>query len=159
MKGTQKKTLITAATLCIAVAATSFAFAADATKAQEDAAEYRQSTFNMVGYHTGALGAMAKGKVDFDAAEFTKNAEALAALAKMAPIGFEVEGAVGKSRSEAKVWEDKEGFAEKMTAFQTATAALAEVAQTGDKDKSLAAFGDVGKTCKGCHTEYRGKKK
>ena len=92
MKGTQKNTLITAVTLCVAVAATSFAFAADDTKAQQKAAEYRDSTFDMIGYHVGQLGAMVKGKVDFDLATYTKNAEAVAALSILAPVGFEVEG-------------------------------------------------------------------
>ena len=157
MKISQKNLLITTVTLCAAISASTLAFAAD--KAQEDAAEYRHSTFTMVGHHFGTLGAMVKGKVDFDAEKFTKNAEAVAALSQLATTGFEVEGAVGKSRAEASAWENKEDFAEKMTAFQTASAALVEAAKTGDEGKSKAAFGAVGKTCKGCHQEYRGEKK
>lgn len=157
MKISKKNALITTLTLCAAVSVSTLAFAAD--KAQEDAAEYRHSTFNMVGHHFGILGAMVKGKVDFDADTFTKNAEAVAALSQLAPTGFEVEGAVGKSRTEAAAWENKEDFAEKMTAFQTASAALVEAAKSGDEGNAKAAFGGVGKSCKGCHQEYRTEKK
>lgn len=158
MKGTQKNTLITAVTLCIAVTATSFAFAADDTKAQKKAAEYRDSTFDMIGYHVGQLGAMVKGKVDFDAATYTKNAEAVAALSMLAPVGFEVEGVAKGSRAKASIWENKADFDEKLKALQTGAAALVEAAKSGDEEKAKAAFGGVGKTCKACHSEYRGKK-
>ena len=155
MEISKKNVLITAVTLCAAISASTIAFAAD--KAQEDAAEYRQSTFTMVGHHFGVLGAMVKGKVDFDAAAYTKNAEALAAITMLAPTGFEVEGTSDDSRAKAAIWEDKKAFDEKMTEFQVASAALVEAAKSGDEKTAKAAFGDAAKTCKGCHTEYRSK--
>lgn len=159
MKITQKNALVTAFTLCVAVAATSLAFAADDTKAQKNAAKYRKSTFIMVNHHVSALGAMVKGKVDFDLAVYTKNAEALAALSQLASTGFTVEGSAKGSRAKDAIWENKKDFDEKLTTFQTASTALVEAAKTGDADKAKAAFGDVGKSCKGCHTDYRKKKK
>jgi cytochrome c556 len=158
MKITQKNALISAVTLCVAVAATGLAFAADESKAQKGAAKYRKSTFIMVNHHMGVLGAMVKGKVDFDLAVYTKNAEALAAISQLASTGFAVEGTVKGSRAKNAIWENKTDFDEKLTAFQTASTALAAAAKTGDADKAKAAFGDVGKSCKGCHTDYRKKK-
>ena len=155
MEISKKNVLITAVTLCAAISASTIAFAAN--KAQEDAAEYRQSTFKMVGHHSGVIGNMVKGKGDFDAAAYTKNAEALAAISMLAPTGFEVEGTSDGSRAKAAIWEDKKAFDEKMTAFQVASAALVEAAKSGDEKTAKAAYGDVGKTCKGCHTDYRSK--
>lgn len=155
MKFSKKNVLITAVTLCAAISASTIAFAAD--KAQEDSAEYRQSTFTMVGHHFGVIGDMVKGKVDFDAAAYTKNAEALAALTMLAPTGFEIEGTTDDSRAKAAIWENKEDFNEKMTAFQVASAALVEASKSGDEKTAKAAYGDVGKTCKGCHSDYRSK--
>ena len=154
--------LITAATLFVAIAASSLAFAGSHggnKDQQKDAMEYRQSTFKMVGQHFGAMAAMVKGKVEFDAATFTKNADAVAMLSQLAPYGFATEGAHKKSRAKKAIWKNKEDFAEKVTAFQTASAALAEAAKSGDADKAKAAFGAAGKSCKGCHTDYRSKKK
>ena len=162
MNISSKSTLITAATLCVAVAASTFAFAGShgaSKKRLKSAMEYRQSTFKMVGQHFGAMAAMVKGKVEYDAAEFAKNAEAVAMLSQLSPNGFAVEGVHKKSRAKKAIWESKEDFAEKVTAFQTASAALAEAAKSGDLDKAKAAFGNAGKSCKGCHTDYRAKKK
>lgn len=156
----KKTTLISTAALCLAVAASTIAFAdthGGDKKAMEDAAEYRQSTFKMVGHHFGTLGAMMKGKVEFNAETFAKNAEAVAMLSQLAPTGFEVEGVAEGSGAKADIWKDKEAFAEKMSDFQTAAAALSEAAKTGDEGKMKAAFGPVGKSCKGCHTDFREK--
>ena len=153
MKISQKNLLITTVTLCAAISVSTLAFAAD--KAQDKAAEYRQGTFTMVAHHLGALGAMVKGEVDFDAATYKKNADAIAALTTLAPVGFEVEGTSENSTAKANIWEDKEGFAEKMTAFQVAGKALAEAADSGEEKTAKAAFGDFAKTCKACHSEFR----
>ena len=155
MKISKKSLLITAVTFATAISASTLAFAA--TEAQEDAADYRKSTFTMVGHHFGALAAMVKGEVDFDSDVYAKNAEALAAVTMLAPNGFEVEGTIEGSRSKAEIWENKADFDEKLKGFQVASAALAEAAKTGDEKAAKAAFGDVAKTCKGCHTEYRSK--
>ena len=161
MNLSSKSTIIGTMTLGLVIAASTIAYAGSHSSkdAQKDAAEYRQSTFNMVGQHFGVLAAMAKGKVEFDAATFTKNAEAVEMLSRLTPNGFMVEGATKKSRAKDAIWEDKADFDAKVAEFQTASAALVEAAKSGDADKAKAAFGGVGKTCKGCHQPYRSKKK
>ena len=106
----------------------------------------------------GAMAAMMKGKVDFSVESFAKNADAVAALSLLAPNGFEVEGLSDDTEASENIWKDKEGFNEKMTDFQTASAALSEATKSGDEGKIKAAFGPFAKTCKGCHTDYREKK-
>ena len=162
MNLSSKSTLIGAITLGAVIAASTMAFAGSHSGSkdeQKDAMEYRQSTFKMVGQHFGMMAAMVKGKVEYDAAAFTKNAEAVAMLSQLAPNGFATVGSAKKSRAKKAIWENKEDFAKKVTAFQTASTALVEASKSGDLDKAKAAFGDAGKTCKGCHTEYRSKKK
>ena len=155
----KKTALISTATFCAAIAASTIAFAASHSdgKAQEDAAEYRQSTFKMVGQHMGAMGDMMKGKVDFSAEDFAKNAEAVAMLSQLAPNGFEVEGLSDDTDAKEEIWKDKEAFNEKMSDFQTTAAALAEATKSGEEGKIKGAFGPFAKTCKGCHTDYREK--
>ncbi|MEM9531088.1 MAG: cytochrome c [Pseudomonadota bacterium] len=46
-------------------------------------------------------------------------------------------------------------FAEKTAAFVSAAESFAAIAQAGDQATISAAFGDVGKTCGGCHDEFR----
>lgn len=160
MKISLKSSLIATATLCVAVSTLAFAGSHEPSKKElKNAMEYRQSTFKMVGQHFGAMAAMVKGKVEYDAATFAKNAEALAMISQLAPNGFAVEGTHDDSRAKKAIWENKAEFAEVLTGFQTAAVALSEASKAGDLDKAKAAFGDVGKTCKGCHTDYRSKKK
>lgn len=152
---TKQTALISTATFFVAIAASTIAFAAN--DAKEDAAEYRQSTYKMVGQHVGAMGAMMKGKVDFNVESFAKNAEAVAMLSQLAPNGFETEGLSDDTEAKEEIWKDKEAFNEKMSDFQTAAANLAEATKTGDEGKIKAAFGPLGKSCKGCHSDYREK--
>ena len=76
---------------CIAAAATLLALAAPASAQfakPEDAVKYRQSALSVMGTHFGRLGAMANGKVPFDAKVAADNAELVAAMAKLPWAGF-----------------------------------------------------------------------
>lgn len=158
-----KKTLITGIALGSAIAVSTLAFAGSHGGASKDelkkAMEYRQSNFKMVKQHFNAITAVVKGKVAYDADSFAKDAKALAMLSQLSANGFVVKGTHEKSRAKKVIWEDKLDFSRKVAAFQKATASLAAAANSGDLNEAKAAFGDVGKSCKGCHTTYRSKKK
>ena len=57
-------------------------------KAVKRAIEYRQGVLRVIGWDMGPMGAMAKGKIPFDAAEFARRAERLAIMAPRALEGF-----------------------------------------------------------------------
>jgi cytochrome c556 len=118
---------------------------------------YRQSAFTMVKYHFAPLGGMVKGKVPYDAAKATANAEAVAAISKLAINGFTMKSLSEKSEAKAEIWEDWLGFEKEMQAFEKAAANLA--ANAGDFNSMKAAFKETAKTCKSCHKGYRKKKK
>lgn len=127
----------------------------------ESAVKYRQGAFRMIGWHIGPMGAMAKGKMDFDAGVFASNAAAIAEIAKYPMNGF-IDGSssdVLETRAKPEIWSDAEDFAEKMDALQTASAELASVAANASSmDDVKDAFGELGQACKGCHDDYRHKK-
>ena len=54
----------------------------------EDAVKYRQSSFYVMGQHFGRLGAMANGKVPFDAKAAAENAAVVETLSKLPWAGF-----------------------------------------------------------------------
>lgn len=127
---------------------------------KKKAVAYRQGVFMAVGWHFKPLVAMAKGEKDYDAKVAAMRAEAVAALAKIALEGF-VEGtAMGTdglhTESKADIWAKWDMFKGGMETFATEAATLAEVAGDG-----RAALGKqiqaVGKTCKGCHDNFREK--
>ena len=49
----------------------------------EDAIKYRQSAFTVMGAHVGRIGAMAQGRVPFDAKAAADNAAIVSAMARL----------------------------------------------------------------------------
>ena len=141
---------------CLGVAAP--ASLADNFKEADDAIEYRQAVFTLVKTHVGVMGAMVKGKQDFDAAEFAYRAESLQALSKMPMEGFTYPGSdKGDTKAKAAVWKDMDGFKAKMDKFESDSTALAKAAASGSMDTIKPAFITTVKNCKACHKEYKNK--
>lgn len=145
-----KKHLITA----IAAAAITMSATAGAVDADK-AIEYRQGVFNAMKWHFGPMVGMIKGKIDYDAADFERRAKLIAALAQMPQEGFAEGTDAGDTDAKAEIWENKAKFDQGMKMMVEKSAALAEVAKSGDMAKIKPAFGALGKTCKGCHDNFR----
>ena len=72
------------AALACAAALSGFSTTASAQFAKaEDAIKYRQSALFVMGQHFGRVGAMANGKVPFDAKVAEQNADIVAQMAKL----------------------------------------------------------------------------
>lgn len=162
MKANEMK-LFTKSILAIGATATVIATAgiagSHASKDMEPPVAARHHQMQMVAYHIGVLGAVAKGEVDYDAAMVSAAASNLAALASMAPATLWVEGteqgtATG-SRAKAEIWSDPEGFATRFKAMADAATTLMDA---GDLDAVRAGMGALGGSCKACHEKYRGPK-
>lgn len=124
----------------------------------EDAVKYRQGVMAAQGWNMNAMGAMVKGEKPYDKAEFLKRAENLAALNKMALEGFTVEGAdKADSKTKADAWTSMDKFKGGVDKVNAESAKLVQAAQGGDLNAIKAQFGEVGKTCKGCHDNFRNK--
>lgn len=120
-----------------------------------DAIHYRQSAFGLIAYNFGDMGAMLKGKKDMDNAVFAQRAANVAALSKIPVEGF-IEGSdKGDTEALTKIWQDRADFDSKMETFQTNAALLAVAAEKGDLAEIKTAFGNTGKSCKGCHDAYK----
>ena len=146
-----QRLLLTAAT--IAGLATALPAAAQFQK-PEDAVKYRKAGFTVMATHFGRLGAMAQGRVPYDAAAATMNAEIVADMAKLPFAGF-VEGTSGseKGTPKANVWSDRAKFDAGAKKLQEETAKLAAGAKTLDGLKT--AFTATAGTCKACHDDFR----
>ena len=151
-----KKTLALIA-LAAAAATTAFPAAAQFAKA-EDAIKYRQSSFFVLGQHFGRLGAMANGKVPFDAKVAQENAELVAMLAKLPGAGFGPgtdKGAPTKAKPE--IWAEQAKLQEHAEKMLSETTKLAAAAKSGDVAQLKAAFGPAAQTCKACHDAFKSK--
>lgn len=121
----------------------------------EDAIHYRQGAFSAMAWHFGTMGAMVKGKMDYDADDFSRRAEIVAQLSKLPMEGFMPGTYTGDTDALPAIEENWDKFEGGMGTLVKNTAALAEVAKSGDMDQIKPAFGEVGKTCKGCHDNFK----
>ncbi|NVK00368.1 MAG: cytochrome c [Oceanospirillaceae bacterium] len=120
----------------------------------EDAIKYRQAVFTAFRWHFGAMGAMVRGKVDYDAEQFAHHATQFAALTRMPKEGF-IEGSdFGDTEAKAELWENMDDVSARFDKLMVNADALL-AATGGSLDDVKGAFGAVGKSCKGCHDNYR----
>ena len=138
---------LAAATLCVALPA-SAQFAKS-----EDAIKYRQSALFVMGQHFSRIGAMANGKVPFDAKAAAAEADIVADMSKLPWAGFGAGTEGGKAKAE--IWKEQAKFKEQSETLQADAAKLATAAKTGNLDALKAAFGTTAGSCKACHDAFR----
>lgn len=119
----------------------------------------RHAQMQMIAYHTGVLGAIAKGEMEYSAEMVDAAATNLRELAKMQKAtlwtaGTE-QGATPGSRAKTEIWSDPAGYAAKFTGLENAASAM-----IGATDAAAvgAGMGAIGGSCKSCHEAYRGPK-
>lgn len=127
----------------------------------QGAIDFRQATMKLYKWYLGPMGGMVKGKIPFDAARFKSRAEGLATAASLDLTEGFPQNSFSDSESDTdakpEIRENWEDFVSKYKALKDASEKLASVASTGDMAAMKKQFGAAGKTCKGCHDEYREK--
>ncbi len=149
------KRFIVAASL---LAATSAGLATAQQPKPEDEIRYRQSVMNVVGRAMGPMGAMAQGKAPFNAAVAQKNSALIDSLMGLHWNSFGPGTDKGApNKADPRIWNEAAKFKQAAETGQKAVATLADASKSGDEAKFKAAFGEVGKACKGCHDDFRTK--
>lgn len=142
--------------LAFAFSATGIQAADSAEKIAAKAVDYRQGVMNVYAYNVTSMGEMVKGKTEFDAAAFARHAKDLAAAAGLDVLaGFPEDSLNDDSDASESIWLDWDKFQEKHKALQEQSAKLAEVAAAGDEAAMKEQFAQTGKTCKGCHDDFK----
>jgi len=124
----------------------------------EEAVKYRQGALFALGWNAGAMGAMGamvKGDVPFDAKEFSFMADRIAALAPLVLEGFTPDSKGAKSHARPELWENLDDFKQRTEEPGASTTALAAAAGTGAKGAMKKQVGDTVQICQGGHDEYR----
>ena len=131
----------------------------------EDAIKARKALMQVNAFSLGILGAMAKGERDYDAELAGTLAENLHALSLIKQAEMWPEGSANdnpalkdKTRALPAAWTTYPAVVEKHQAWTDASAELAAVA--GDGLEALQSkIGPLGKSCGGCHDDFRAEKK
>lgn len=121
----------------------------------EDAVKYRKAALTVMGNHFGRIGAMANGRVPFDAAAAANSAAIVQTMSALPWEGFVAGTDKGETRALPEIWTEQAEFKKGAEKLQAETAKLSAAAKTGDLDAVKAAFGAVGQSCKACHDAYR----
>ena len=121
----------------------------------EDAIKYRKAAFTVMATHFGRLGALANGKIPFDAKVAADNADIALAMSKLPYVAF-IEGTdKGDTKAKPEIWTENDKFKAAAAKLQDEMVKLNAAAKTGNLDTIKAAFGPTGQACKACHDQYR----
>ncbi len=145
-------TLLSAAVIGLVISAT-----AAAQAKPEQLVKQRQAAMTLQGKYFGPLGAMAQGKAPYNAELVRNNAAFLDVLAKMPWDGFAARTKDVKSASLPAVFTDTAKFKEAQDRLQSEISKLVSVSKSGDEAAVKAQLGAVGKSCGGCHENFREK--
>jgi cytochrome c556 len=121
----------------------------------EDAVKYRQSAFSVMGTHFGRLGAMANGRVPFDASVAQANADIVLTMARLPWPAFGEGTNVGNTKAKPEIWSEGDKFRAASQKLQEEAGKLQVAARSGNLDQIKAAFGATAQSCKACHDNYR----
>lgn len=156
-----KSNLVLGAVAAILITATSTVLA---DGPHDKAIKARQAMFQLYSYHSGILNAMAKGKMEYNADLAQEAANNLLAAASLGQSTLWPQGSDNANSENAPnralpaIWETYPAIVEKGEAMGKAAAAVASSAGNG-LDALKASVGDVGAACKGCHDDFRAKRK
>jgi cytochrome c556 len=122
----------------------------------EDAVKYRKAAYTVMAAHFGRIGAMAQGRVPYDATAAAANAAIVAQMSPLPFAGF-VEGTAGteKGAPKSNVWTERAKFDAAAKKMQDEVATLATVAKANNLDQLKTAFGSAAASCKACHDDFR----
>lgn len=117
----------------------------------------RQAAMTLQGKYYGPMAAMAQGKAPYNVEIVRRNAGYLGNLSRMPWDGFDPSTKDVKSAALPAVYEQQQKFREAANRLETESHKLYEISQRGDEAAVKAQIGAVGKSCGGCHNDFRQK--
>lgn len=118
---------------------------------QDPTVKARMDLMGVIGMNTKALGDMAGGKADFDAAKAAMAKDAIIAASAEIAAKFEPQATDPVAEAKAEIWTNWDDFVKKAEALNAAATAL----DASSLDSVKAGMGGIGGACKDCHTTYR----
>ena len=143
-------------TLCLAALGATLAMPSLAQFAKpEDAIKYRKSALFVMGQHFGRLGAMAQGRVPFDAKVASENAAVLETVSKLPWSAFGEGTDKGDTRAKPEIWKEAAKFKDAQDKMLAEVGKVVVAAKSGKADDLKAVFAGAAGSCKNCHDNFR----
>ena len=124
----------------------------------EYAIKYRKAVMFLIAQHFGRMGAMVKEKIPYNQEVFSRNAMLVETLSRLPWEAAMVPGTdTGDTTLNASAFTQQNKFKEVAQTFETQATKLVSAAQSGDLISIKTQFGEVGESCKSCHSQFRTK--
>jgi len=117
----------------------------------------RQAAMTLIGKYFGPMAGMAQGKIPFNAGVVQRNAGFLDNLSRMPWDGFDASTRSIDTKALPAVYDNAAKFKEAASRLENEAAKLVAVSKGGDEGAIKAQIGAVGKSCGGCHNDFRQK--
>lgn len=121
----------------------------------DDAIKYRKASFTVMATHFGRLGAMANGRLPYDAKAAADNAELVTTMSKLPWVAFGEGTDKGETRAKPEIWKESAKYKEAADKMQAEMAKLNMAAKAGNVEALKVAFGPAAASCKACHDNFR----
>lgn len=115
----------------------------------------RRAVFKEMVQTLEPMGMVARGRKDYQAAEFLASAVALEQLASKPWAYFTADSNYPPTKAKPAVWDKPGEFKEAQQSFEVQVAALVQAAKGTDLDAIKASVSQVQQSCKACHDSFR----
>ena len=116
--------------------------------------KYRQNVMKSTAGHMGAIVDILKNGLPLEA-HVSDHARSMLQNSRMTLSMFPEGSGKGRTKSKQGIWENWTEFESAAKNFERESAKLAEVAESGDMEALAKQVRATGKTCSGCHRNYR----
>ena len=116
--------------------------------------KYRQNVMKSVSGHMGAIVDILKNGLPLKD-HIVDHARSMQQISRMTLSMFPEGSGKGRTKSKQVIWEQWSEFESAASDFERETIKLVEVAQSGDMEALSKQVRTTGKTCSGCHKNFR----
>jgi cytochrome c556 len=116
--------------------------------------KYRQNVMKSTAGHMGAIVDILKNGLPLEA-HVSDHARSMLQNSRMTLLMFPEGSGKGRTKSKQAIWENWSEFESVAKNFERESAKLVEVAESGDMEALAKQVRATGKTCSGCHRNFR----
>ena len=116
--------------------------------------KYRQNVMKSTAGHMGAIVDILKNRLPLEA-HIVDHARSMLQISRMILLMFPEGSGKGRTRSKQAIWENWSEFESAANDFERESAKLSKLAESGDMEAFAKQVRATGKTCSGCHRNFR----
>ena len=146
----KKRTLIRSVSMLLLI----LAYGTSSFAASYGIIKYRQNVMKSAAGHMGAIVGILKNRLPLEA-HIVEHARSLIQISRMTLSIFPEGSGKGQTKSKQVIWENWSEFESATSDFERESSKLAEVAQSGNMEELAKQVRATGKTCSGCHRNFR----